>query len=275
QTLPIPKFPQEEVKRSQVWQISATEFQNKLLSFAKQQFEHLSKLSIGEVLKSDLITANTASIRLNQLYNSAKLLLRLQDSDAHLNPTSQPDITLWVGAKDKEEILRLYGRYSRSLTPIVAEDETSLCVLVRSLGFPAYFLSQIEFYRDCYERTHKEQTDEIPDLIPEDISSSKELAWAYDTLLLAIALEKLSQDTHGNYQFNGQLLGKEREKIASALATEFTYQELYGKLKESIDEFEDDLIYQQLEKAEKSLKDFTLYERKRLIHLISKYNPLN
>jgi len=146
---------------------------------------------------------------------------------------------------------------------------------VRSLFFPAYFLSQIEFYRDCYERTHKEQTDEIPDLIPEDISSSKELTWAYDTLLLAIALAILSQDTHGNYQFNGQLLGKEREKIASALATEFTYQELYGRLKESIDEFADDLIYQQLEEAEKSITNFTNYERKRLTHLIAKYNPLN
>lgn len=275
QTLPIQKFTQEELKRSQAWQISATEFHDKLLSFAKQQFEHLSNLSIDEVLKSDLITANTANIRLNQLYNSAKLLLRLQDSDAHLNPTSQPEITLWVGAKDKEEILRLYSRYSHSITPIVTEDETSLCVLVRSLFFPAYFLSQIEFYRDCYERTHKEQTDEIPDLIPEDISSSKELTWAYDTLLLAIAIEILSQDTHGNYQFNGQLLGKEREKIASALATEFTYQELYGKLKESIDEFADDLIYQQLEKVEKSITNFTNYERKRLTHLIAKYNPLN
>lgn len=274
-TLPINKFTQEEVSRSQSWQISSTEFQNKLDLFTRKQFEHLSKLSIGDVLKSDLIAENTASIRLNQLYNSAKLLLRLQDSDAHLNPTSQPEITLWVGAKDKEEILRLYSRFSRSLTPYVAEDESSLCVLVRSLGFPIYFLSQIEFYRDCYERTQKEQEENIPDLIPEEISSSRELIWAYDTLLLAIALELLSQDTHGNYQFNGQLLGQEREKIASALANEFSHQELYGELKERIEAFEQDLIYQQLEKSEKSVPGLTHYERKRLNHLLSKYSPLN
>lgn len=274
----INKFTQEEISRSQSWQIAATEFHNKLLFFVKKQFEHLSKLSIGEILKSDLIATNIANMRLNQLYNSAKLLLRLQDSDAHLNPTSQPEITLWVGAKDKEEILRLYSRFSRSVTPFVAEDERNLCVLVRSLGFPAYFLSQIEFYRDCYERIHKEQSEQdndIPDLIPEEISSSRELTWAYDTLLLAIALELISQNAENNYQFNSQSLGKEREKIVSALATEFTHQELYGELKERIESFEHDLIYQQLEKLEKSAQDLTHYERKRLINLLSKYNPLN
>jgi hypothetical protein len=277
-TLPINKFTQEEVSRSQSWQISATEFQNKLLLFAREQFKHLNKLSIGEVLKSDLIADNTANLRLNQLYNSAKLLLRLQDSDAHLNPTSQPEITLWVGAKDKEEILQLYSRFSRSVTPFVAEDERNLCVLVRSLGFPAYFLSQIEFYRDCYERTHKEQAeqdDNIPDLIPEEISSSIELSWAYDTLLLAIALNLVPKNAQNNYQYNSQLLGQERDKIVSALATEFIHQELYGELKERIEFFEHDLIYQQLEKLEKSAKDLTPYERKRLTQLLSKYNPLN
>jgi hypothetical protein len=276
--IPINKFTREEVSRSQSWQISATEFQNKLVLFTKKQFEHLSKLSLGEVLKSDLIAENTANMRLNQLYNSANLLLRLQDSDAHLNPTSQPEITLWVGAKDKEEILKLYSRFNRSITPCVAEDEQTLSVLVRSLGFPAYFLSQIEFYRDCYERTHKEQgeqDDSIPDLIPEEISSSRELSWAYDTLLLGIALELVSQNNQNNYQFNSHLLGKEREKIVSALATEFTHQELYAELKERIEFFEHDLIYQQLEKLEKSSEGFTPYERRRLTQLLSKYNPLN
>ncbi|MCF4969074.1 hypothetical protein [Nostoc sp. CMAA1605] len=277
-TLPINKFTQEEVSRSQAWQIPATEFQNKLVLFAKKQFEHLSKLSIGDVLKSDLITENTASVRLNQLYNSAKLLLRLQDTDAHLNPTSQPEITLWVGAKDKEEILRLYSRFNRAVTPFVAEDERNLCVLVRSLGFPAYFLSQIEFYRDCYERTQKEasaQDSQIPDLIPEEISSSRELTLAYDTLLLAIALELISPNSQNNYQFNNQLLGREREKIVHALATDFTHQELYGEITERVESFEHDLIYQQLEKLEKFAKDFTPYERKRLTRLITQYSPLN
>ncbi|KST63300.1 GumC domain-containing protein [Mastigocoleus testarum] len=277
-TLSINKFSREEISRSQSWQITATEFRQRLLSFSKKQFENLSQLSIGEVLKSDLIANETANVRLNQLSHSAKILLRLQDSDAHLNPTSQPEITLWVGAKDKEEILQLYSRFSRSITPIVAENEGSLRVLVRSLGFPVYFLSQIEFYRDCYERNHQEpseQDNNIPDLIPEEISSSGELNGAYDTLLLAIALELVSQNARDNYQFNNQPLGKEREKIASALTTEFTHQELYGELKERIESFENHLIYQQLEKLEKSAKDLTHYERKRITQLLSNYNPLN
>ncbi|MHC5718803.1 MAG: hypothetical protein ACYTX0_43750 [Nostoc sp.] len=65
---------------------------------------------------------------------------------------------------------------------------------------------------DCYERTQSEQIDEdenIPDLIPEEIGSSRELKLAYQTLLLAIALGLLSQHSQGNYQFNGRSIGKE------------------------------------------------------------------
>jgi hypothetical protein len=274
--LPINKFTQEEVSRSQSWQISNQEFQNKLLFFAKKQFEHLNKLSIGEVLKSDLISHNTANVRLNQLYNSAKLLLRLQDGDAHLNPTSQPEINLWVGAKDKEEILRLYSRFSRTLTPFVAEDERNVCVLVRSLGFPAYFLSQIEFYRDCYERNSiGQQNENIPDLIPEEIGTSKELSMAYETLILGLAFGLVNQDVQGNHQFNGQTLGRDREKISLAFANEFNYQELYGKLEQRVQYFEHDSIYRQLQNLEQSAKDLSNYESKLLARLLAKYNPLN
>jgi hypothetical protein len=278
-TQPKDKFTKEQVKRSQSWQMSAAEFQNLLISFARQQFEHLSNLSIGEVLKqSDLIAGNNASLRLNQLYDSAKLLLRLQDIDANLNPTSQREMTLWVGAKDKEEIFGLYSRLSRTLTALLGEDEQRLCVLTRSLGFPAYFLSQVEFYRDCYERTQSQQTEldeNIPDLIPEEISSNKELKLAYKTLLKAIALGLLSQNSQGNYQFNNQLLGKDRKQITLDLATEFTLQEVYNELQHRIETFEHDLFYQKLQQLEKTTQDLTAYERKLLDELLSEYNPLN
>ncbi|OUL35597.1 hypothetical protein BV372_10720 [Nostoc sp. T09] len=278
-TLPKEKFTQEQVKRSQSWQMTAVEFQNLLISFARQQFEHLSNLSIGEALKqSDLIADHSASLRLNQLYDNAKLLLRIQDIDANLNPTSQQELTLWVGTKDKEEMFGLYSRFSRTLTALLGEDEQRLCILTRSLGFPAYFLSQVEFYRDCYERTqseHTKQEENIPDLIPEEIGSSKELKLAYQTLLLAIALGLSSQNSQGNYQFKGQSLGKDREQIASALATEFTFQELYEELQQRIETFEHDLMYQKLQEVEKTAQDLTHYERKLLDQLLSDYNPLN
>ena len=274
-TLPTSKFTQECISRAQSWKISAQEFQNQLIPFAQKQFEQLSNLSIGSVLKrADLIAANTATLRLNQLYDNANLLLRLQDIDTNLNPTSQRETMLWVGNKDKEEILGFYSRLSRNLTTLANEDEQRLCILTRSLGFPAYFLSQIEFYRDCYERTQNEQ-DEIPDLIPDEIGSSRELKEGYESLLLAIALEVVSQDSQGDYQFNGQSLGTDREKIASALGTEFSFQERYEELKESIEAFEHDFIYQNLHELGASGKSLTRYERKLLDNLLSTYNPLN
>ncbi|MGV0103729.1 Chromosome partition protein Smc [Nostoc sp. DSM 114160] len=278
-TLPTEKFTQEQVSRSQSWKISAEEFQNQLIPFARQQFEQLGNLSIGEVLKqSDLIAANTANLRLNQLYDSANLLLRIQDIDTNLNPTSQREITLWVGAKDKEQIFSFYSRFSRSLTALVAEDKQRLYILTRSLGFPAYFLSQIEYYRDCYERTQSEQIDEdenIPDLIPEEIGSGRELKLAYQTVILAIALGLLSQHSQGYYQFKSRSIGKDREQIALALATEFTLQELYGELEERIETFEGDFIYHKLQEFGTSASSLNPYERKLLDHLLSDYNPLN
>jgi hypothetical protein len=96
-TQPTKKFTIECVSRSVSWKISAQEFQNQLIPFAQKQFEQLSNLSIGSVLKrADLIAANTATLRLNQLYDNANLLLRLQDIDTNLNPTSQRETTLWV-----------------------------------------------------------------------------------------------------------------------------------------------------------------------------------
>ncbi|MCX7593050.1 MAG: hypothetical protein N2235_04680 [Fischerella sp.] len=277
--LAINRFIQEQVSRSQSWQISSEAFENQLISFTRQQFEHLSDLSIGEALKQpDIIAANTASLLMNQLHDSANLLLRLQDIDTNLNPTSQRELTLWVSAKDKEQIFEHYSRISRTLTVLVGEDEQRLCVLTRSLGFPAYFLSQIEFYRDCYERTQSEQIkqdENIPDLIPEEIGKSQEFTQAYKNLLLAYTLGLLSQNAQEDYQFNGQLLGRDREQISLALATEFSFQELYGELQACIETFEHDLIYSKLQEIVTSAKDLSHYERKLLDHLLSEYNPLN
>ncbi|MGB3758209.1 MAG: hypothetical protein WBA07_17825 [Rivularia sp. (in: cyanobacteria)] len=275
---PTEQFTQKVVSRSKSWKISGEEFQNQLIPFTRQQFEQLSKLSVAQVLKqSDLIAENTANMRLNQLYDSANLLVRIQDIDANLNPTSQPETTLWVCAEDKEEMFETYSRISRTLTALVAEDKRRLCILTRSLGFPAYFLSQIEFYRDCYERTQSEETEanDIPDLIPDDIGSNKELKRAYQNLLLAIALGLISQNTQQDYQFKGELIGKDREQISQALANEFSLQEIYEEIKEGIEQFDHDLIYQKLQELGTSIKDLTRYERKVLDNLLSDYNPLN
>jgi hypothetical protein len=74
---------------------------------------------------------------------------------------------------------------------------------------------------------------------------------------------------------NGRSLGKNREQITLALATEFTFQEVYGELQELIETFEHDLIYPKLQELEKTAQDLTHYERKLLDQLLSEYNPLN
>jgi hypothetical protein len=277
--LPTQKFTQEQISRSQSWQMSAAEFENQLIAFARQQFDSLSNLSIGELLKqSDIIPENTRTQRLNQLYDSAKLLVRLQDIETNLNSAAQKEINLWVGAKDKEEMISFYSRFHSSLNTLVVKDEQRLCLLTRYLGFPAYFLSQIEFYRHCYEQNqgqNVENEDHIPDLVPEEIGGNRELEEAYKTLLLSLVLGILTQNSQGNYHFQTQVLGKDRKQIASAFATEFNFQEIYDQLQEDIEIFEPDIIYQKVEKFIAIGEDLTTYERKLLDKLLLKYNPLN
>lgn len=282
-TLPTDKFTKEEISRSQSWQISTTEFKNQLVEFARKQFANLSNLSIGELLKQpDIFPENTRSQRLTQLYNSAKLLARLQEVETNLNSASQREVNLWVGAKDKEEMLSFYSRFHQGLTTIVTAEEQRLCLLTRYLGFPAYFLSQVEFYRHCYEQsqTEKIENDEhIPDLIPEEIGVNRELEEAYQILLLAIALEVLVKTAQGDYYLPNQrktkLLGKERKQIATALTSEFLLHEIYEQMKDDIEKFEPDLVYEKVQIFSDSELDFTTHERKLLDKLLLKYNPLN
>ncbi|MEH1814492.1 MAG: hypothetical protein V7K26_06620 [Nostoc sp.] len=94
-------------------------------------------------------------------------------------------------------------------------------------------------------------------------------------MILAIALGLLSQHSQGDYQFKSRSIGKDREQIALALATEFTLQELYGDLEERIETFEGDFIYHKLQEFGTSASSLNPYERKLLDRLLSDYNPLN
>jgi hypothetical protein len=85
----------------------------------------------------------------------------------------------------------------------------------------------------------------------------------------------LSDNSQGDYQFKGRSIGKNREQIALALATEFTFEELYGNLEERIATFERDFVYHKLQELGLSASDLNPYEVKLLDHLLSDYNPLN
>ncbi|MDF5709122.1 MAG: hypothetical protein PUP90_16015 [Nostoc sp. S4] len=80
----------------------------------------------------------------------------------------------------------------------------------------------------------------------------------------------LSEDAQGSYQFNSQLLGRERQQIALALTTEFTLQEIHAQIKERIEVLEPDLIYQKLQELGASTSDLNHYERKLLDCLLSR-----
>ncbi|WP_157816431.1 hypothetical protein [Nostoc flagelliforme] len=92
---------------------------------------------------------------------------------------------------------------------------------------------------------------------------------------MPIALGLLSHDFQGDYQFNGRSIGKNREQITLALATEFSFQELYGDLEERIKKLERDFIYHKLQEFGTSASYLNPYEVKLLDHLLSDYNPLN
>ncbi|MEH2278031.1 MAG: hypothetical protein V7K40_25405 [Nostoc sp.] len=102
-----------------------------------------------------------------------------------------------------------------------------------------------------------------------------EIEQARQIRFMAIALGLLSQHSQSDYQFNGRSLGKDREQIALAFATEFTFQELYGDLEERIETFERDFIYHKLQELGTSALYLNHYEGKLLDHLLSEYNPLN
>lgn len=279
--LPAKIFIAEKVSRSQCWSFPNQEFHTQLKQFSDQQFEELTKLSIGNVLENDLnlIEPGSEDLLLRQLFDSGEPLLQLQQVDTQQTQGRSQDTTIWIGTKDQDQISSQCRQLKPDSTLETAEDSLAIKVLTRCLSFPAYFIGSIEFYLECYDRSsHIEAENKaLPDLIPTEFSISGEIREAWQKLLQAIALGIICQSPTGEYTLHKTPLGKKRRQIAEAFATEFSKQKLYHLLCQHLDQVscDPDLLYQKLSSFVAIAEDLETVEREMLSGLLQDYNPLN
>ncbi len=276
-------FANDQLKRSLVWRMKIEEFREKLEAFTSSRFERLKTLSIEDVLlrEPELLPDYNASLYLRELNDAAEPLVQLREVDVDHDLFAQRDVTLWAGAEEHEHLLVRYRQVSPHATARASEDEQTLRALTRCLNYPAYFLSQIDYYRACYERmpeAHREAAS-FPDLIPNELGVGVEVRRAYENLLLAIATGMILRTSKGDYTFaddNGHSLGDNRKQIAEKLATDFSSQQLYADLCDRLEGrlVDHNFVYQKLSEYTASAQDLEKAEREVLETLSRKYHPL-
>lgn len=276
-------FVKEHLPRSQVRRKTIEEFRENLEAFTSSRFERLKMLSIEDVLlrEPELLSAPNASLYLRELNDAAEPLVQLREIDVDDNLFAQRDVTLWAGAEEHEHLLVRYRQVSPHATARTSEDEQTLRALTRCLNFPAYFLSQIDYYRACYERTPTSDTEaaSFPDLIPNEFGTGTEVRRAHERLLLALATGLVSQNKAGDYTFatgNNSSLGPDRKKIAEKFATDFSGQQLYTDLCDQLEARLSDhhQVYHQLTEYVAAATDLCAEEQELLDTLARKYHPL-
>jgi hypothetical protein len=152
-------FIQEHVSRSEVRLIAIEDFAQSLLRFANSRFKSLSSLSIEDVLlrSPGLIPENQAILTLEELERAATPLVLLSEMDLNDDTFAQTDVTIWARPTDSTELLKQYKKVKSTTTFRPSDNKHSLRALTRCLNFPAFYLSQIEFYRSCYDRLHEKR----------------------------------------------------------------------------------------------------------------------
>jgi hypothetical protein len=276
-------FVNEHLPRSKARRIEIEEFREKLEAFASSRFERLKTLSIEDVLlrEPELLSAHNASLYLRELNDAAEPLVQLREIDIDHDLFAQRDITLWAGVEEHEQLLSSYRLISPHATARASEDEQTLRALTRCLNYPAYFLSQIDYYRACYDRAlaSDKEASSLPDLIPNELGIGVEVQRAYENLLLAIATGMVLRNPKGDYIFasdHKRSLGPGRKQIAEKLATDFSSQHLYAELCDQLEARlnDRDLVYQKLTEYTDSATDLESAERELLKTLTRKYHPL-
>jgi hypothetical protein len=281
--LDVETFTREHVNRADALDIEMGVFRDKLEAFARSRFERLKALTIEDVLlrEPELIAPEHATRHLRELDDAAEPLVQLREIGIDDDHFAQRDVTLWAGANEHEQLLARYRQICPNATARPSEDERTLRALTRCLNYPAYFLGQIDYYRDCYDRSpEKEQeTAALPDLIPSAFGVGAEVQRAHEKLLLGIALGLVSRRDDGRYAFTGTgdgAFGDNRALIAEQLATQFKSQQLYAELCEQVDAqtFDHNVIHQKLLAFLDSNSDLIPSEVEILNALLRKYHPL-
>ena len=271
-------FIQDHVPRSQVRHLPIESFARTLADFAGSRFQSFAKLSIKDVLLGfpDLFSGET-SLRLEELDRAASPLVMLSEMDLNDDTFAQKDVTIWAGATDNEPLLDRYRKLNATTTIRPSDDDHSLRALTRCLNFPAFYLSQIEFYRSCYDRLHSASASSLPDVIPGELTISADSRRAYEQLLVGIATGLISKNGDNVYQLidgNGSLPGASRREIAEKLAGDYRSQKIYTEICNRLAAYDSDLIYNSVVAFIGTAPDLEPFEREMLMTVAQKHHPL-
>jgi hypothetical protein len=272
-------FVREHVARSQVRRIPIETFARRLEEFARSCFGSFAKLSIKDLLLGapDLFSDEQTNLRLEELDRAASPLAMLSEIDLNDDSFAQKDVTIWASATDNEPLLERYRKLNAATTIRPSDDDQSLCALTRCLNFPAFYLSQIEFYRSCYDRLHKTDASSLPDVIPAELTISADSRHAYEKLLMAFAIGLISQNGDSTYQLvdgMGSLPGASRREIAEKLGGDYHAQKIYFEICRRLDECDSETIYNSVVAFIGKASDLDPFEREILLGVSQKHHPL-
>lgn len=272
-------FIREHVTRSQVRHIPIENFAQKLEEFTRSRFRSFAKLSIKDVLlgSPELFSNEQTSLRLEELDRAASPLAMLSEMDLNDDTFAQKDVTIWAGATDSEPLLDRYRKLNATTTIRPSNDDHSLRALTRCLNFPAFYLSQIEFYRSCYDRQQNKDASSLPDVIPDELTISSDMRRAYEQLLIAIAVGLISQNGDGKYQLvngNSSLTGASRREIAEKLAGDYRSHKIYVEICNGLAQCDSQKIYEAVVDYLGTASDLEPFEREMLMAVSQKYHPL-
>lgn len=272
-------FLRDQMPRSQVRRIPIEEFECSVEAFTRARFRSLTELSIEDALlrSPDLVSSDRAGLRLEELDRAATPLVLLSEMDLNDDTFAQKDVTIWAGATDSEALLQHYRRVNSTTSIRPSQNEHTLRALTRCLNFPAFYLSQIEFYRSCYERTENKEAADLPDIIPQELTISSDARRAYEQLLAAIATGLISSNDDGAYQLvngNGSIVGNSRRQVAEKFALDYGSQKIYSEISNRLARTDSDTVYRSLMDFLQTATDLEPFEREMLVALSQKYHPL-
>ena len=272
-------FINEHVPRSKVRRVAIEDFTQSLLGFANSRFKSLSSLSIEDILlrSPDVIPEDQASLRLDELDRAATPLVLLSEMDLNDDTFAQMDITIWARVTDSADLLQRYRKANSTITVRPSDDEHSLRALTRCLNFPAFYLSQIEFYRSCYDRLQEKGAAGLPDVIPDELTVRADFRRAYEHLIIAIAIGSISHTGDGAYQLingMGSIVGSSRRRVAEKLVVDYSSQKLYAEIGKHVAACDSETIYNALTGFIEKASDLEPFEHEILTTLSQRYHPL-
>jgi hypothetical protein len=272
-------FIHEHVSRSQVRHISIEDFSQSLSTFASSRFNSVSGLSIEDVLlrSPDLMPENQVSLRLEELERAATPLVLLSEMDLNDNTFAQKDVTIWARETDSAELLQRCKKVNSTTTIRASNNKHSLRALTRCLNFPAFYLSQIEFYRSSYNRLHEKEVATLPDIVPDELTVSADLRRAYEHVVIAMAVGFISRNGDGAYQLtngNESVVGNSRRQIAERFIADYSSQKLYGEVVKRVASCDSETIYNALTTFMQTASDLDPFEQEVLVTLSQRYHPL-